>query len=126
MEQDLIPQKINQQQLFILNFLDIRGDNTEPAATIYWTNNQTNDLLSKKETLQQTQQVLWKKNESWKRQFYLNKDEVMLLFLMKKLNISGSQMKNLALEGKGPTSIDPLFEPPLWSHVTVGPDLHLF
>ena len=67
--------------LFTLNFLDIRGDNTEPAATIYWTNNQTaNDLLSKKETLQQTQQVLWKDNKSWKREFYLNKDEVMLLF----------------------------------------------
>lgn len=46
-----------------------------------WTNNQTaNDLLSKKVTLQQTQQVLRKDIKSWKRGFYLNKDEVMLLF----------------------------------------------
>ena len=61
--------------------MDIRGDNTEPAGTIHWTNNQTaNDLLSKKEILQQTQQVLWKDNKSWKRESYLNKDKVMFLF----------------------------------------------
>ena len=54
--------------LFTLNFLDIRRDNTEPAATIHWANNQAaNDLLSKKETLQQTQQVLCEDSKSWKK-----------------------------------------------------------
>ena len=69
--------------VFLLSiFLDIRGDITEPAATIHWTNNQAaNDLLSKKETLQQTQQVLCEDSKSWKRGLLLKQGRGYALIL---------------------------------------------